>query len=414
MKGRMTKMLVALFMVTTLLMPIGKVFAIPPTSEPVYEGIDVSQWQGTIDYARVKQDGIQIVYIKASEGTRYVDPYFRTNYTNAKANGLQVGFYHYVRARTEEQGRQEARHFANTISGTSPDCRLAMDFESFGDLTVGQINQISRAFLSELKTITGKDLVIYSNTNNARNVFDESLAEEYPLWVANYGVETPPSNGKWNSWVGFQYTSRGNVTGIEGYVDRDKFTKEIVLDNASEIPTPSEPPEQTNTITYTVKRGDTLSEIAVRYGTTVDNLVQLNGIRNPNLIYVGQKLIIQTRVNTGTSTTTYTVKRGDTLSEIALKYGTTVNTLVQLNGIRNPNLIYVGQKINIPTSNAEDNIVHDCGHTLYRITYGDTLSGIARKFGTTVQSIVDLNGIHNPNRIYAGTTIRIECDCQCN
>ena len=81
-----------------------------------YQGIDVSNWQGYIDYARVKQSGIDIVYIKASQGTTRKDPYFETNYQNAKANGLKVGLYHYVTATTVEGARAEARFFASVIS----------------------------------------------------------------------------------------------------------------------------------------------------------------------------------------------------------------------------------------------------------------------------------------------------------
>ena len=103
--------------------------ALEPSSNVVYEGIDVSAYQGYIDYERVRNAGIEIVYIKSSEGTTLEDPYFRTNYNNVKANGLKVGFYHFIRARNEEEARREAEFFARVISGTNPDCRLAIDFE---------------------------------------------------------------------------------------------------------------------------------------------------------------------------------------------------------------------------------------------------------------------------------------------
>ena len=94
--------------------------------------------------------------------------------------------------------------------------------------------------------------------------------------------------------------------------------------------------------TYTVQRHDNLTEIANRFGTTVAELVRLNNIANPNLIYPGQVLII--RENGGSTppsgTTTYTVQRNDTLSEIAARFGTTVNALTLANGIADPDLIY--------------------------------------------------------------------------
>ncbi|MGN0998138.1 MAG: phage tail tip lysozyme [Faecousia sp.] len=114
-------------------------------------------------------------------------------------------------------------------------------------------------------------------------------------------------------------------------------------------------------IVYTVVKGDTLSGIAKKYGTTYQALAAYNGIANPNLIYVGQKIAIPGTTEATTRTeeipaegaaaeTVYTVVKGDTLSGIAKKYGTTYQALAAYNGIANPNLIYVGQKIKIPTT----------------------------------------------------------------
>lgn len=104
----------------------------------------------------------------------------------------------------------------------------------------------------------------------------------------------------------------------------------------------------TNKTTYTVQKGDTLSHIAKRYNTTVNKLAQLNNIKNPNVIYLGQRLIVNSTTTTTPSQIQYhTVKRGDTLSHIALANGTTVAKLVQLNKIKDPNKIFIGQKIRL-------------------------------------------------------------------
>ena len=384
--------------------------AFGPSSNTLYEGIDVSSWQQNIDFAAVRNAGIEIVYMKSSEGSSYIDSYFETNYRNAKANGLKVGFYHYVTARTTEQARAQATFFAKVISGKEPDCKLAMDFENFGNLSTTQVNEISRVFLETLENLTNKEVLIYSNAYSARTIFSSSLSN-YPLWVANYGVSEPGDNGKWSTWVGWQYTDTGRINGISGYVDRDYFTDGVLLSTTTPIPEP-ETSNNNNSIEnniYTIKSGDTLSEIALEYGTTVSNILSLNPlITNPNLIYPGQNIIINTsNSNDSVMNTTYTVKRGDTLSEIALKYNTTVSNLANLNNISNPNLIYPGQVITINGSSNIENGQNSCGKITYTIKRGDTLSSIARKYNTSVNKLVMLNNISNPNLIYAGNIIII-------
>lgn len=381
--------------------------ALGPSSDTIYEGIDVSAYQGYIDYERVRNAGIEVVYIKSSEGTTLEDPYFRTNYDNAKANGLKVGFYHFIRARNEEEARNEAEFFARVISGTNPDCRLAMDFEVFGDLSIEEINRISFAFLQRIQEITKKECVIYSDAYNARNTFSRELAQNYPLWIAEYGVETPIDNGKWEYWVGFQYTDAGRIDGIEGNVDRDKFTDGI-LQTGGEIPKPDPEPEpnpdnSNGNIYYVVKSGDTLSHIALWYNTTVEELVKLNNIQNPNLIYVGQRiLILASDEPNKEKEITYTVRRGDSLWKIANRYGVSVNSLVSLNNIQNPNLIYPGQQIRVMVSSNNNQ-----SKLYYRVRRGDSLWRIARRYRTTVNNLVKLNNIKNPNLIYIGQILRI-------
>ena len=380
--------------------------ATSPSSNIIYEGIDVSNWQGYIDYSQVKESGIEIVYIKASQGNDYVDPYFKINYRNAKANGLKVGLYHYVTARNTEQAIQQADFFANVIASTSPDCKVAMDFESFGDLSVLEINEIASTFLETLSQKIDKDVIIYSDVSNARTVFSRELAAEYPLWVAEYGVSAPGETN-WNTWEGFQYTSTGRLPGIEGYVDRNQFTETILLDDLNEIPSMPDTEQPFEEITYVVKRGDTLFRIARQYGTTVGELAQINQIRNPNLIYPGQNILVPIQSNLENrveNQVEYIVKSGDTLSAIARQYNVSVHQLVQINQIVNANLIYPGQIIIIQQSAIID---YTTNHVIYTVQAGDTLSQIASQFHTTVEEIAALNDISNINLIFVGEKLRV-------
>ena len=130
-KKIITSIILSCLIIISMCIPI---HAFPPSSDNIYEGIDVSDWQGHIDFRKIKNSGIDMVYIRASEGTNYVDAYFRDNYEGAKENGLKVGFYHFLTATNIAEAKEEARFFVRTIKGTNPDCKLAMDFEVFDGL----------------------------------------------------------------------------------------------------------------------------------------------------------------------------------------------------------------------------------------------------------------------------------------
>lgn len=163
--------------------------------------------------------------------------------------------------------------------------------------------------------------------------------------------------------------------------------------------------DKNNTI-YIVQKGDNLYNIAKRFNTTVRNIVNNNNIKNPNLIYPGERIIIvKSTENIQTKYMTYRVKRGDTLYGIARRYNTTVNRLVYINGIRNANYIYINQLIKIPINISIGE--YDCGHCIYTVKRGDTLTKIANKFGKRISEIAELNNIKNINYIYVGQKLRI-------
>ena len=392
---------------------MNSVLAITPLSNLEYQGIDVSNWQGYIDYRSVRESGIEVVYIKASQGTNIKDAYFEINYENAKANGLKVGFYHFLTATNTEEAEQEARFFASVISGKIPDCKLVMDYETFGGVGVEESNEIAQVFLETTRRLTNKDIIIYSDLSNSQSRFSSELAENYELWLAYYSGEERlrEIETRWNNYIGLQYSDRGRINGISGAVDLDRFSEEIFLDETSEVPVIENPTGtiNTETITYTVQRGDTLWAIARRYGTTVGEIAEINNISNPNLIYPGQELRIPTNSTTegeetrGTGDIIYTVQRGDTLSKIAREYNVTVAHIVELNDITNPNLIYPGEKLRITESDVTNlSPIPKNNYSTYTVRRGDTLSGIARRFGVSVNYLVTVNNIQNPNLIFPG------------
>jgi len=226
------------------------------------------------------------------------------------------------------------------------------EVQIMNDNYIDEINKISSTFLERLKQSTQKEVIIYSDTSNARNVFSIELAKEYPLWIAEYGVEVP-GESNWEFWEGFQYTSTGEVSGIRGVTDRDRFTDDIFLNDTTKIPESGNKENYNKDTKYIVQKGNTLSGIALKYGTTVNELVILNKINNPNLIFPGEEVIvpingnINNEVAFSTGHIIYTVEAGDTLSELALRFKTTIDNIAKINNIEDINLIYVGEKLKI-------------------------------------------------------------------
>lgn len=373
--------------------------AIPPSGGRQYRGIDISEFQGEIDFEEVRRSGIEAVYIRVGAG-EYTDEYFAENYERAKAAGLKIGFYHYVTARSVEEGRRQARFFASLAAGREPDMRLAMDFEYFGSLSVSQINAISEAYLDELTALTRREAVIYSDLSNARNIFSRALAEKYPLWAAQYGADEPSANGKWREWVGFQYTDEGRVGGIYGNVDRNIFTEGIFLSDSWRIDGEKRTTvrARTRTLTVYVRAGDTLWAIAREYGTTVEAIARENRIVDPNRIFAGERLRI-TLPARGNGEEIYTVRRGDTPISIAGKFGVTLSALEDRNGLERGETIYAGDKLSIPGARMSGEF--------YVVRPGDTLFYISRRTGVPIRTLVGINRIKDPDLIYAGEHLKL-------
>ncbi|WP_257612000.1 LysM peptidoglycan-binding domain-containing protein, partial [Oenococcus oeni] len=177
---------------------------------------------------------------------------------------------------------------------------------------------------------------------------------------------------------------------------------------------------------YTVASGDTLTSIAKAYGTTVSAIATANNISNPDYIYVGEVLTIGSSTSTSTSTSStsssstssssksYTVASGDTLTSIAKAYGTTVSAIATANNISNPDYIYVGEVLTIGSSTSTSTSTSSTSSSStssssksYTVASGDTLTSIAKAYGTTVSAIATANNISNPDYIYVGEVLTI-------
>lgn len=381
------------------------------------KGIDVSNHQRGMDLSKVDCD---FVIIKATEGKSYVDPSCDTFFQQALSLGKKLGVYHFAN-NSDNTPEQEADWFVNNTKGYIGKAIPVLDWEDNVKSDVAW----ALKWLQLVEQAYGCKPLIYMSESTVNSYNWSSVANaNYGLWVAKYRDKNAdynydmsmagrnPAVNYWKFYALWQWTDVGRLNGYNGTIDCDVFygdntawdkyigneTPELEENNTIPVVVPA---QDLSTIAYTVKKGDTLSEIAKEYGTTVDKIATLNNISNTNLIYVGQYLVIPTTSNANVSTaTTYTVKNGDTLSGIANKFGTTYQKLAEINGLSNPNIIYPGQvlKINGATANSTKT---------YTVQSGDNLTKIAKQFNTTVDSLVSKNGIKDKNKIYVGQVLKI-------
>lgn len=176
------------------------------------------------------------------------------------------------------------------------------------------------------------------------------------------------------------------------------------------LPAVQAAPSGADTVVHIVRWGESLNLIARRYGTTVSAISSANGVRNPNYVYAGQRLVIPVNgsSSSATSTSIYVVRRGDTLRTLAARYGTTVSYLTNLNGLRNPNFIWVGQRLKVPGSSSTTQPTQTQGSTtIHVVQRGEILARIALRYGTTVWAIATANNLANPSFIYSGQKLII-------
>lgn len=276
-----------------------------------------------------------------------------------------------------------------------------------------------RKYANNSESVEDHGNFLYSNSRYANLLGDQSYAS-VARKLQSDGYATDPSYA--SSLI--KLVEMYNLTQL----DNIAFSgKQPVINNKNDYNYSNSGNADSSNGYYTVQSGDTLSGIALKFSTTSSKLAQLNSISNPNLIYVGQRLLVNqssnsnssssgqsssTTTNTEASAASYTVKSGDTLSGIASQYNTTVNQIVSLNQLSNPNLIYVGQVLklkNSQTTNSSSSSSSTAATTVgtYTVKAGDTLSAIASRYSTSSSTLASLNSLSNPNLIYVGQVLKV-------
>jgi lysozyme len=305
------------------------------------------------------------MFTKATEGDFYADQTFDDNWIGAKKAGLLRGAYHFFRANVD--AKKQATKFIDYVKTMNDNGELppVLDLETHDGQSKARIISRAKTWLDEVEKAFGKKPIIYSGQYFLQDYFSEagggppSWAKDYPLWLAQYPFNYVDGSSKpflprgWFKWTFWQYSDKGRINGINANVDLNVFngTLEDLYKLAGakiDTDTPQTPKK------HTVVAGDSFESIANKYGVTVRELVNAN----PQLLKTGDSLTVPIAVAIPTEggTTTppkpqikHTVRPGETLYGIAIKYGTTIAKIADANNITNVNLIEVGQVLVIPS-----------------------------------------------------------------
>lgn len=219
---------------TLLILAVAGVFCVyngyillnnPSRSKYPVRGVDVSHYQGNIDWSILEKEDIFFAYIKATEGSSHVDPRFVENWQAAGETGLRTGAYHFFSFDSPGQGQLE--HFIATVPAEPGRLPPVVDFEFYGDKKVnppeaGPAVEQLKILLDGLEAHYGGQPVIYA-TEEAWEMYIRGRFDEYPLWIRN--VKTRPDTGT-VPWIFWQYSNRGRLNGYSGeetYIDLNVF-----------------------------------------------------------------------------------------------------------------------------------------------------------------------------------------------
>ena len=323
-------------------------------------GIDVAKWNGVIDWSKVKLANISFAVLKVTNKNNRVEEAFERNYAGATEQGITVGVYRYVYAKTVEAAKAEANAIVQALSGKKINFRVWLDMEADSIKNIGK-SRLTEIINAETDIIqaAGFQVGIYCNTDWYRNVLDsESLKSRFPFWIARYGTNNGEMQEKYSPEayaIAWQYTSSGSCDGVNGKVDLNVAFSEI--DVAPVVPNP-----------YAHKVGQTVYYSSY-YDRATDDISKAkfagakykkgtitaiaNGARNPyqinrTSIYLNDGDIREVITVKASDAKYHTVKAGQNLTVIAKMYGTTINAILKMNpSITNKNVIRVGAKIRV-------------------------------------------------------------------
>lgn len=311
--------------------------------------IDVSHWQGNINWKNVANDGVYGTYIKATQGSAdgdaIKDGQMDKNFKQATANGLKAGFYHYATFVSVKDAKAEADWFIKHIKKHNSTLIPMLDLEENHCKNNKIMNKAAKAFMKRVENKIGA-CGLYSFGNFFANNVDKKLLKRFAYWHARYASD--PVNVKLKNIYLWQYTDNGSKGGVSP-VDTNKTGGKFFLMGGKKPSKKkkSKKKKTSSTKTYKIKSGDTLSGIASKFGTTTKKLKNLNNIKNPDAIQAGKTIKVTGKVKKKSSKKYHTVKSGDTVSQLAVDYNSTSAKIKKWNNLKNANAIQIGQKLRV-------------------------------------------------------------------
>lgn len=269
------KRFIATVMVAFFFAPIVSVQA----SVESANGIDISNYQTISDYQSVKDSGVEYCYIKATEGTGFVDNKLDTHFSGCYNANIKVGFYHFMSEWSDPV--DQATSFYEAIKHYNYGLIPVLDIETNSRFfSQEQLSNRVIQFANKFKELSGQNIIIYSGSYFSRTYFNNKVIENYPLWVAHYHVDKPtiPDN---SMLVGHQFTDHYNIDGL--YVDGNVFTSAIEL-NFSDTKTI----ESVNTSFSTTVATSQFSKYSAHVGSRCKELQQLLNKQGYSLVVDGE------------------------------------------------------------------------------------------------------------------------------
>lgn len=321
------------------------------------KGIDISKWQNNINLDAVSNQ-VDFVICKATEGVGYTDGTCDSFYQKAKSLGKKLGVYHFARPDLNASAIEEADYFLKETKGYWKESLLILDWEPNGS-SIGNVNW-AKQWMDRVYSVTGVKPLIYMSASVMCSYDWSSVANaDYGLWVANYYTNDGAAHEEcfnrypvkhWKFYALWQYTSVGHLNGFGGNLDMNVFTGDQNAwdkyagksTNVQPVPTPVPAPVK--------KSNEEIANevIADKWGTEYTNPTRKERLEAAGYNYDAVQAIVNQKLGVSKPKDTsiiYYVKKGDTLINIANKYGTTYQNIAKDNGIANPNFIRVGQKL---------------------------------------------------------------------